>query len=129
ATLLRISAIGSSFTRPSVFARSLHDTRQRVTRARARTRARRAARDYPAGVSTDGLRRALALMVSAGVPRPARETFALHYRELESGGTGVIREDTIEPLGDPVLLADVEATGEEQARALSATAVLKLNGG
>lgn len=80
-------------------------------------------------MSTDGLHRALDLMASAGVPAPAREAFALHYRDLESGATGVIREDTIDPLGDPVLLADVEAGEDEQVGALSRTAVLKLNGG
>ncbi|GAA1176687.1 UTP--glucose-1-phosphate uridylyltransferase [Ornithinimicrobium humiphilum] len=80
-------------------------------------------------MSTEGLRRALELMEAAGVSRPAREAFALHYRELESGATGLVREDTIAPLDDPVLLADVEATPDEEAEALSATAVLKLNGG
>ena len=41
-------------------------------------------------------------MLAAGVSAPAIEVFSRFYELLESGETGVIREDTIEPLLDPV---------------------------
>ena len=68
-------------------------------------------------------------MVDAGVPAQAVEVFAHYYRLLESGESGVIAEDDIEPLVDPPRLADVSVPADEAAAALSATAVIKLNGG
>jgi UTP--glucose-1-phosphate uridylyltransferase len=68
-------------------------------------------------------------MVDAGVPAQAIEVFTHYYRQLESGESGVIAEDDIEPLVDPPRLADVAVGADEAAAALSATAVIKLNGG
>ncbi|GGK60417.1 UTP--glucose-1-phosphate uridylyltransferase [Ornithinimicrobium pekingense] len=76
-----------------------------------------------------GLAQALELMTDAGVARPAREAFARHYRDLEEGVTGIVRESTIAPLQDPPLLADVNVDPEAQDEALARTAVVRLNGG
>ena len=80
-------------------------------------------------MSDEGLEQARRKMVDAGVPAQAVEVFAHYYRLLESGESGVIAEDDIEPLVDPPRLADVSVPGDEAAAALSATAVIKLNGG
>ena len=44
-------------------------------------------------------------MVEAGVASAAIEVFAHYYEQLESGATGLILEETIEPYLDPPLLA------------------------
>ena len=75
-----------------------------------------------------GLDLARAKMQDAGVDPVAIDTFAHYYRLLEHGETGMIPEDTIEPL-DMESLADVEVDDEAAAEAIRHTAVIKLNGG
>jgi UTP--glucose-1-phosphate uridylyltransferase len=80
-------------------------------------------------MSDEGLEQARRKMADAGVAAQAIEVFTHYYRQLESGQSGVIAEDDIEPLVDPPRLADVAVGADEAADALSATAVIKLNGG
>lgn len=68
-------------------------------------------------------------MAGAGVATPAIEVFSHYYRLLESGHTGLIREDTIEPLTDPPMLEDLEVSEQAGHDALAQTAIIKLNGG
>ncbi|GIG29062.1 UTP--glucose-1-phosphate uridylyltransferase [Cellulomonas marina] len=68
-------------------------------------------------------------MTAAGVAPTAIDVFTHYYRELEAGATGLIREDTIEPLLDPPQLADLDVPADAAREALSRTAVIKLNGG
>lgn len=67
-------------------------------------------------------------MSEAGVDPLAIEVFAYYYRRLEFGDTGMIPEDSIDPLDMPSL-ADAEVSEEEAATAIARTAVIKLNGG
>lgn len=84
---------------------------------------------YDRLMSEQGLRKAQDKMAAAGVSQTAIDVFSHYYAELEGGATGLIREDTITPLADPSMLDDVEI-GEQAAReALSATVLIKLNGG
>jgi UTP--glucose-1-phosphate uridylyltransferase len=80
----------------------------------------------------DGDRPGLALartkMTAAGVDPLAIEVFAHYYRQLQAGATGMIGEDTIDPL-DSESIADAVVSAEEGRAALAATAVIKLNGG
>ncbi|HET6167263.1 MAG TPA: UTP--glucose-1-phosphate uridylyltransferase, partial [Marmoricola sp.] len=78
--------------------------------------------------SGPGLKLARDKMFAAGVHPLAIEVFSHHYRQLELGETGMIPEDTIEPLDMPAL-ADAEVDEEVGARALRGTAIIKLNGG
>ncbi len=75
-----------------------------------------------------GLNAARDKMAQAGVDETAIETFAHYYRLLEHGETGMVPEDTIEPL-DMESLADVSVSDEDAAAAIAKTAVIKLNGG
>nr|WP_255621991.1 UTP--glucose-1-phosphate uridylyltransferase [Tessaracoccus sp. OS52] len=68
-------------------------------------------------------------MQAAGVAKPAIEVFSHYYKLLESGETGLIREDTIEPLLDPPMLGDVEISDDAAREALGQTVIVKLNGG
>lgn len=80
-------------------------------------------------MSLEGKQRAAEKMAAAGVSQQAIDVFAHYYDELESGATGLIREDTIEPLPDPPRLAELSVDPELGRRALAATVILKLNGG
>ncbi|WP_296141065.1 UTP--glucose-1-phosphate uridylyltransferase [uncultured Tessaracoccus sp.] len=80
-------------------------------------------------MSDEGLAAARAKMEQAGVAAPAIEVFSAFYRQLESGATGVIREDTIEPLLDPAMLDDVEVSDADARAALDQLVIIKLNGG
>ncbi|GAA4889463.1 UTP--glucose-1-phosphate uridylyltransferase [Tessaracoccus lubricantis] len=80
-------------------------------------------------MSEAGLQAARQKMIDAGVSTPAIEVFTRFYHLLESGETGVIREDTIEPLLDPPMLADVDITDAEAREAIGKTVIIKLNGG
>ena len=75
-----------------------------------------------------GLELAREKMRQAGVDEVAIDTFAHYYRLLEHGETGMITEDSIEPL-DMESLADVQVDDEVAAEAIRHTAVIKLNGG
>jgi len=68
-------------------------------------------------------------MTAAGIAPMAIDVFAHHYRQLEAGGSGYLRECDIAPLVTVPRL-DQAAVTEPQAReALAATAMIKLNGG
>lgn len=68
-------------------------------------------------------------MIDAGVAAPAVEVFSRFYGLLETGETGIIREDTIEPLLDPPALCDVDVSNMEARDAIGKTVMIKLNGG
>ncbi|MCB2412213.1 UTP--glucose-1-phosphate uridylyltransferase [Demequina sp. TTPB684] len=76
-----------------------------------------------------GLTAAQNKMRAAGVNQAAIDVFSHYYGELEAGATGLILEDTIEPLTDPTHLANVAVDEEAGKAALAKTAVIKLNGG
>src|SRR5690554_3935334 len=80
-------------------------------------------------MSATGLAQAQDKMRAAGVDQAAIDVFSHYYGELEAGATGLIREDTIEPLLDPDRLDAVEVDDEAGRDALAKTAIIKLNGG
>ena len=59
----------------------------------------------------------------------ARDVFSHYYRMLESGATGIISEDSIEPLLDVPRLAEVSVDPAVARDALAKTVIIKLNGG
>ena len=79
-------------------------------------------------MTSKGLRQATEKMRAAGVDAMAIEVFAHYYRQIEHGETGMIAEDTIDPL-DMESLADVSVSDEAASEAIGATVVIKLNGG
>ncbi|MDN4473983.1 UTP--glucose-1-phosphate uridylyltransferase [Demequina zhanjiangensis] len=76
-----------------------------------------------------GLVAAQQKMKEAGVSQAAIDVFTHYYGELEAGATGLILEETIEPLTAPARLEDVTVSEEEAREALAKTAIIKLNGG
>jgi UTP--glucose-1-phosphate uridylyltransferase len=80
-------------------------------------------------MSEQGLRQARDAMEAAGVHPRAIDVFTHYYRELERGATGLIAESDIEPLTSLPRASELDVTPEQSREALSATAVLKLNGG
>jgi UTP--glucose-1-phosphate uridylyltransferase len=80
-------------------------------------------------MSAEGLRLAQEKMRAAGVSGPAVDVFSHYYAALEAGETGLILEDTIEPLLDPPMLSAVSLPDAAAREALSRTVVIKLNGG
>jgi UTP--glucose-1-phosphate uridylyltransferase len=79
-------------------------------------------------MSDEGLQQARDKMTAEGVDPVAIEVFAHYYRLVESGETGMVPEDTIDPL-DMEALADVEVPDDVAADAIGRTVVIKLNGG
>ncbi len=79
-------------------------------------------------MGSKALIRATDKMAEAGVDPTAIEVFAHYFRLLEHGETGMIPEDTIEPL-DMERLEDVEIDDATARAAVGKTAVIKLNGG
>jgi len=79
-------------------------------------------------MTSKGLRQASEKMRAAGVDDLAIQVFAHYYRQIEHGETGMIAENTIEPL-DMESLADTEVSDEVASHAIGATVVIKLNGG
>ena len=87
------------------------------------------AADYPAVMSENGLTAARTKMRDAGVAQQAIDVFTHYYTQLEGGATGLIPEETIEPL-TRIDSIDGAAIDEDAAReALDRTALIKLNGG
>ncbi len=80
-------------------------------------------------MSLEGKQKAAEKMAAAGVSQQAIDVFAHYYDELASGATGLIREDSIEPLPDPPRLSELAVDPEVGQRALAQTVILKLNGG
>ncbi|KGE99613.1 MAG: UTP--glucose-1-phosphate uridylyltransferase [Actinomyces urogenitalis] len=80
-------------------------------------------------MSENGLNAAQKKMRDAGVAQQAIDVFSHYYRELENGATGLIPEDTIEPLTQIDSLDNVSVSPEQARDALSKTVLIKLNGG
>jgi UTP--glucose-1-phosphate uridylyltransferase len=76
-----------------------------------------------------GLEQARTKMTEAGVAPAAIETFTRFYHLLQSGESGLIREDDVEPLVDIPNRAELTISDDDAAAALAKTAMLKLNGG
>ena len=79
-------------------------------------------------MSDEGLQQARDKMATEGVDPVAIEVFAHYYRLVESGETGMVPEDTIDPL-DMEALADVDVPDDVAREAIGRTVVIKLNGG
>ena len=62
-------------------------------------------------MGSPGLEVARAKMVDAGIDPTAIEVFVHYYRLLEHGETGMVPEESIEPIGMPAL-ADVEVADD-----------------
>ena len=80
-------------------------------------------------MSENGLTSAQHKMRDAGVAEQAITVFTHYYQSLEAGATGLIPEETIEPLTQIDSLADVEVSEEQAREALSKTVLIRLNGG
>lgn len=80
-------------------------------------------------MSAEGLALAVADMEAAGVDSRAIGVFSDYYRQLEAGTTGLIPEDTIEPIEGVQRFEDLELDADAVREALGRTAVVKLNGG
>ncbi|NDR54071.1 MULTISPECIES: UTP--glucose-1-phosphate uridylyltransferase [unclassified Actinomyces] len=80
-------------------------------------------------MSTTGLAAAQAKMRDAGVAEQAIDVFSHYYRALEEGATGLVPEDTIEPLTQIDSIDDVQVDEAAAREALSKTVLIKLNGG
>ncbi len=80
-------------------------------------------------MSEQGLERARQVMADGDVHPRAIEVFAHYYRQLESGETGVIAEDDVEPVTELPHLGSVDVDPAAAREALGATVVIKLNGG
>jgi UTP--glucose-1-phosphate uridylyltransferase len=80
-------------------------------------------------MSEMGLKLAQEKMAAAGVHQQAIDVFTYYYRQLEKGVSGLIPEDTIEPLTDPTMLSDLAVSERDAATALERTVIIKLNGG
>ena len=72
-------------------------------------------------MSENGLTAAQHKMRDAGVAEQAITVFTHYYQSLEAGATGLIPEETIEPLTQIDSLSDVEVSEEEAREALSKT--------
>jgi UTP--glucose-1-phosphate uridylyltransferase len=76
-------------------------------------------------MSAEGLRASVEKMRREGVPDAAIATFGHYYEQLEGGASGMMPEDTIEPVRD-VVDADALPAGDAP---LDEAVVIKLNGG
>jgi len=80
-------------------------------------------------MSGEGKQQAMEKMANAGVHPRAIEVFGHYYDVLESGETGMISEDDIEPIPDLPRLEDLETDPQTARDAFAKTVVIKLNGG
>ena len=80
-------------------------------------------------MSADGLQRAQQMMAQAGVHPRAIAVFTHYYGVLESGETGMLAEDDLEPVPELPRLADLDSEPQRARDALARTVVIKLNGG
>jgi UTP--glucose-1-phosphate uridylyltransferase len=80
-------------------------------------------------MSDEGLRASVEKMRDEGVPEPAIRAFAHYYRQLEAGETGLMPEDSIEPVTDVPALDDLPDDRDAQHEALQHAIVVRLNGG
>lgn len=68
-------------------------------------------------------------MKSAGAHDTCVRAFERNYEKLAAGDTGMMPEDSLEPLPDPECYADFADPGPKAAQLLSRCIVIKLNGG
>ncbi len=80
-------------------------------------------------MTAQGLTQATDKMRTAAVPELAIDVFADYYHQLEEGRTGLVPEDTIDPVLDVPALADLTFSDEQIRDALSKTVIIKPNGG
>ncbi|MFY9263287.1 MAG: UTP--glucose-1-phosphate uridylyltransferase [Actinomycetaceae bacterium] len=80
-------------------------------------------------MTSPGLTAALEKMEAAKIRPAAIKSFTHSYRELAAGSTGIVPEDTIDPVDNIPHLDELDATDEQQAAALNRTVVIRLNGG
>ncbi|MCD4557517.1 UTP--glucose-1-phosphate uridylyltransferase [Schaalia sp. lx-100] len=80
-------------------------------------------------MSQTGLLAAQQKMHDAGVPQAAIDVFTHYYGQLESGVTGMIPEDSIDPYVNPPMLDELDVPAHIQQEAIAKTAIIKLNGG
>src|SRR5436305_2754283 len=80
-------------------------------------------------MSDEGLRASVEKMRDEGVAEPAVRAFEHYYRQLEAGETGLMPEDSIEPVTDLPSLDELPSDTEAERDALQAAIVLRLNGG
>jgi UTP--glucose-1-phosphate uridylyltransferase len=80
-------------------------------------------------VSDEGLQAAVEKMRAEDVADAAIRAFEHYYRQLEEGETGLIPEDSIEPVTDVADLDDLPHDADAEREALQHAIVLRLNGG
>jgi UTP--glucose-1-phosphate uridylyltransferase len=80
-------------------------------------------------VTQDGLRASVEKMRSEGVAEEAIRAFEHYYHQLEAGETGLMPEDSIEPVTDPVEFDALPSDPDAEREALQKAIVLRLNGG
>jgi UTP--glucose-1-phosphate uridylyltransferase len=80
-------------------------------------------------VSDEGLRAATEKMRTEGVADAAINAFEHYYRQLEEGETGLVPEDSIEPVSELPRLEDLPHDEAAEDEALQKAIVLRLNGG
>jgi UTP--glucose-1-phosphate uridylyltransferase len=80
-------------------------------------------------VTDDGLRASVEKMRSEGVAEEAIRAFEHYYHQLEEGETGLMPEDSIEPVTDPVEFDALPSDPDAEREALQKAIVLRLNGG
>jgi UTP--glucose-1-phosphate uridylyltransferase len=80
-------------------------------------------------MSEDGLRAGVEKMRAEGVAEPAIRAFEHYYRQLEAGETGLMPEESIEPVADVPSLDELPQDPEAERDALRHAIVLRLNGG
>src|ERR1700755_2882477 len=80
-------------------------------------------------MSDEGLRASVEKMRDEGVAEPAIRAFEHYYRQLEAGETGLMPEDSIEPVTDLPALEDLPDDRDAQHEALQHAIVVRLNGG
>jgi UTP--glucose-1-phosphate uridylyltransferase len=80
-------------------------------------------------VSDEGLRAAVEKMREEGVADAAINAFEHYYRQLEAGETGLMPEDSIEPVSELPHLDELPSDPEAEREALQKAIVLRLNGG
>ena len=80
-------------------------------------------------MSEKGLQAAQQKMAAKGVDQNAINVFTHYYRELEAGATGLIPEETIDPLTEVQSLDSTPVSDEQAKEAIQKTVYIKFNGG
>jgi UTP--glucose-1-phosphate uridylyltransferase len=80
-------------------------------------------------MSDEGLRASVEKMQREGVADAAIRAFEHYYRQLEAGETGLMPEESIEPVTGVPALGDLPDDREAQHDALQHAVVIRLNGG